>query len=256
MRAEALARALGGIRGPVIVCAQAGNVNSGAFDPLEPIAQVTHQHGGWLHVDGAFGLWAAAVPDLRHHLAGAAQADSWATDAHKWLNVPYDCGIVMTAHPAAHGAAMSHTAAYLVSAEGQQRDPLDWVPELSRRGRGITVYAALRALGRRGVQELVTRCCAHARRAADRLRAEPGTAILNKVVLNQVLVRVADRAGANVTPEVISAVQQDGVCWLGGTQWAGEPAMRISVSGWATTGQDMDRSVDSILAAIRRVRQA
>ncbi|MBI2222940.1 MAG: aspartate aminotransferase family protein [Acidobacteria bacterium] len=256
MRAGALVEALARVDGPVIVCAQAGNVNTGAFDPLEPIAQATHERGGWLHVDGAFGLWAAAVPALRHQVSGLERADSWATDAHKWLNVPYDCGIVMTAHPKAHGAAMSHTAAYLVSAEGQQRDPLDWVPELSRRGRGITVYATLRALGRRGVQELVTRCCAHARFAADRLRPEPGATVLNDVVLNQVLLRVADRAGANVTPAVIAAVQQDGVCWLGGTQWAGEPAMRISVSGWATTARDMERSVDSILAAIRRVREA
>jgi glutamate/tyrosine decarboxylase-like PLP-dependent enzyme len=254
MRADALSRALAGVSGPVIVCAQAGNVNTGAFDPLERIVEITHQHGGWLHVDGAFGLWAAAAPDLRHHVAGLAEADSWATDAHKWLNVPYDCGIIMTAHPSAHGAAMSQTAAYLVAAEGQQRDPLDWVPELSRRGRGITVYATLRALGRRGLQELVTRCCAHARLAADRLRHEPGTAVLNDVVLNQVLVRVVNPAGANVTPAVIRAVQQDGVCWLGGTHWNGEPAMRISVSGWATTARDIERSVDSIRAAVQAVR--
>jgi glutamate/tyrosine decarboxylase-like PLP-dependent enzyme len=239
----------------LIVCAQAGNVNSGAFDPLERIAPITHEHGGWLHVDAAFGLWAASVPELAPRLAGVDRADSWATDAHKWLNVPYDCGIVMTAHPAAHRAAMSHTAAYLIAAEGQRRDPLDWVPELSRRGRSITVYATLRALGRRGVRDLVSRSCALARRMADRLRAEPAAEVLNDVVLNQVLVRITDASGANVTPAVVTAVQDDGVCWLGGTQWAGAPAMRISVSGWATSEGDIDRSADSILAAIGRVRQ-
>jgi glutamate/tyrosine decarboxylase-like PLP-dependent enzyme len=256
MRADSLERALRPVRGPLIVCAQAGNVNSGAFDPLDPIAQVTHEHDGWLHVDGAFGLWGAAVPSLAHHLAGAAQADSWATDAHKWLNVPYDCGIVMTAHPAAHSAAMSHTADYLIPAAGRQRDPLDWVPELSRRGRAITVYATLRALGRRGVEELVSRCCALARRIADRLRGEPGATVLNDVVLNQVLVRVISTSGRNVTPEVIREVQREGVCWLGGTQWGGAPAMRISVSGWSTTERDVDLSVESIRGAIRRVREA
>jgi glutamate/tyrosine decarboxylase-like PLP-dependent enzyme len=255
MRADALGKALGRVGGPVIVCAQAGNVNSGAFDPLEPIVNATHERGGWVHVDGAFGLWAAAVPDLAGHLAGAADADSWATDAHKWLNVPYDCGIVMTAHPAAHRAAMGHTAAYLIAAEGQRRDPLDWVPELSRRGRAITVYATLRALGRRGVRDLVERSCALARRMAGRLQSAPGGTVLNDVVLNQVLVRVENGTGANVTPAVMAAIQDEGVCWLGGTQWAGAPAMRISVSGWSTTEQDIDRSADSILRAIAGVRE-
>jgi glutamate/tyrosine decarboxylase-like PLP-dependent enzyme len=243
----ALASVLDGVTGPLIVCAQSGNVNTGAFDPIEPVADIVHRHGGWLHVDGAFGLWAAAVPALRRHLSGIEQADSWATDAHKWLNVPYDCGIVFCAHPAAHRAAMSHTAAYLTQAEGQ-RDPLDWVPELSRRARSVPVYATLAALGRRGVQDLVTRCCSLASRIADRLGQAPGVTILNDVVLNQVLVRFEQR-GVNVTPAVIAAVQQGGVCWAGGTAWQGQPAMRISISGWATTEEDIDRSADSILAA-------
>jgi glutamate/tyrosine decarboxylase-like PLP-dependent enzyme len=253
MRADALERALEPVDGPLIVCAQAGNVNTGAFDPLSPIADLTHARGGWLHVDGAFGLWAAAVPELKHHVDGLAKADSWATDAHKWLNVPYDSGIVMTAHPAAHRAAMSHTAAYLIPGEGQQRDPTDWVPELSRRARSVTVYATLRALGLSGVQDLVSRCCRLARRMARHLEGQPGIRILNQVVLNQVLVRFDDGRGGNVTPGVIQAVQRDGTCWLGGTTWNGEPAMRISVSGWSTTEADIDRSADAILRCYQAV---
>lgn len=246
--ADGLAGALSRINGPLIVCAQAGNVNSGAFDPIDELAEATHRRGGWLHVDGAFGLWAAAVPELKLHVRGLERADSWGTDAHKWLNVPYDSGIVMTAHPAAHRAAMGQTAAYLIRGEmQQQRDPSDWVPELSRRARSIPVYAALKALGRRGVQDLVTRCCALARRMAERLDATPGARILNDVVLNQVLVRFEDRAGANVTPAVIQAVQHDGTCWLGGTTWQGQPAMRISVSGWSTSESDIDRSAKAII---------
>jgi glutamate/tyrosine decarboxylase-like PLP-dependent enzyme len=247
MHADGLERAVSAVDGPLIVCAQAGDVNTGAFDPLDAIADITHRRGGWLHVDGAFGLWAAAVPALKRHVRGIERADSWATDAHKWLNVPYDSGIVMTAHPAAHRAAMSHTAAYLIPGEGQQRDATDWVAELSRRARSITVYATLRSLGASGVRELVTRCCTLARRMADRLREHPGIRILNDVVLNQVLVRFDDGAGGNMTPAVIHAVQRDGTCWLGGTTWQGEPAMRISVSGWSTTEVDVDRSAAAIL---------
>jgi glutamate/tyrosine decarboxylase-like PLP-dependent enzyme len=247
MHADGLERAVSTVDGPLIVCAQAGDVNTGAFDPIDAIADLTHRRGGWLHVDGAFGLWAAAVPALKYHVRGIERADSWATDAHKWLNVPYDSGIVMTAHPAAHRAAMSHTAAYLIPGEGQQRDATDWVPELSRRARSITVYATLRSLGASGVSELVTRCCTLARRMADKLRVQPGIRILNDVVLNQVLVRFDDGAGGNMTPAVIQAVQRDGTCWLGGTTWQGEPAMRISVSGWSTTEVDVDRSAAAIL---------
>ena len=255
MKPASLEAALARTSGSVIVCAQSGNVNTGAFDPLAEIAAIAARRGAWLHVDGAFGLWAAAVPDLRAQVEGLDRADSWATDAHKWLNVPYDSGIVITAHPAAHRAAMGQTAAYLIRADEGRRDPSDWVPELSRRARAIAVYATLRALGRRGVRDLVSRCCALARRMAGRLAAEPGVRILNDVVLNQVLVRCEDRSGANITPDVIACVQQDGTCWLGGTTWADAPAMRISVSGWSTTERDIDRSAGAI-AACQRARFA
>jgi glutamate/tyrosine decarboxylase-like PLP-dependent enzyme len=221
---------------PTIVCAQAGNVNSGAFDPLAELADATRGRA-WLHVDGAFGLWAAASPRFRHLVAGVELADSWATDAHKWLNVPYDCGLAFCAHPESHFAAMSMRAAYLP--EGSQRDPMDWGPEASRRARGFAVYAAIRQLGASGVAELVDRCCDHARVFAE-LLAAGGAEILNDVVLNQVLVR-ADAAW-------IERVQRDGTAWVGGTSWHGVEAMRISVSGWATTRDDVERSAAAILA--------
>lgn len=257
MRAAALAVALAEGSGPAIVCAQAGCVNSGAFDPLAEIADLCAAHGAWLHVDGAFGLWAAASPALRHLVAGVERAHSWAADGHKWLNVPYDCGIVATADPAAHRAAMSFTAAYLVRSAGGGRDPFDWVPESSRRARGFATWAALRHLGRDGVRDLVERCCALARRMAGRLAAAPGVEVLNDVVLNQVLVRftppegAADEAARDAfTREVVRRVQEDGTCWLGGTTWQGKAAMRISVSGWATREDDADRSVAAILRAV------
>jgi glutamate/tyrosine decarboxylase-like PLP-dependent enzyme len=186
---------------------------------------------------------------------GAADADSWATDGHKWLNVPYDSGIVIVKDPESHRAAMTIAAAYLVHAEGRERDPFDYVPEFSRRARGFTVWAALRALGREGLRDLVERCCSHARRFAERLGAEPGVEILNDVVLNQVLVRFRPRGKADadaLTREVIARVQADGTCWLGGTTWHGMAAMRISVSNWSTTEADVDRSVEAILRAYRR----
>jgi len=253
----ALRQVLAGCSGPLIVCAQAGNVDTGAFDPLEeivPIVREYRERGGWLHVDGAFGLWAAAVPELAHLVRGAAAADSWATDAHKWLNVPYDCGVVAVAHPEPHRAAMTISAAYLVQTEGHERDPFDWVPEFSRRARGFTVWAALRSLGRTGVAGMVERCCALARRFAEELRGEPGVEILNEVVLNQVLVRfhspVVGDADA-LTREVIARVQADGTCWLGGTTWQGKAAMRISVSGWETTEADVAASAAAILRSFR-----
>jgi len=255
----ALREMLAGGSGPLIVCAQAGNVDTGAFDPLEEIVAIvreSRERGGWLHVDGAFGLWAAAVPSLAHLVRGAAGADSWATDAHKWLNVPYDSGIVAVAHPEPHRAAMTISAAYLVQTEGHERDPFDWVPEFSRRARGFTVWAALRSLGRAGVAGMVERCCALARRFAERLREEPGVEILNEVVLNQVLVRFHRPGGPTdgadgLTREVIARVQADGTCWLGGTTWQGKAAMRISVSGWATTEADVDASAAAILRSFR-----
>ena len=256
IRPDALAAALDGgqVRGsPTIVCAQAGNVNTGAFDPIDAIADITTRYKAWLHVDGAFGLWAAASGALKHHVRGVQRADSCATDAHKWLNVPYDSGLVFVAHPAAHRAAMSLSAAYLVRSPDEPREPMDWTPEASRRARGFAVYAALRSLGRSGVEDLVDRCCRLARRFADRLREAPAIEILNDVVLNQVLVRVvppnADADAA--TRETLRLVQEERVCWLGITRWHGKDAMRISVSNWSTTEEDIDRSAESIIRAAR-----
>ncbi len=245
MRADALADALQGAAGPIIVCAQAGNVNTGACDPLPQIAALSAAAGAWLHVDGAFGLWAAASRRHRHLVAGAELADSWATDAHKWLNVPYDCGLVFTRHPEAHGEAMAVAASYLQRSDG--RSPSDWVPESSRRARGFAVWAAVRSLGRSGVEALVDRCCGHARTFAELLAAEPGVEILNEVVLNQVLVRFGE--DDETTREVVRRVQEDGTCWLGATVWQGRAAMRISVSSFRTTGDDVERSVAAILEA-------
>jgi len=228
---------------------------------------LAHVHEAWVHVDGAFGLWAAASPALRHHVAGVERADSWATDAHKWLNVPYDSGLVFVAHPAAHRAAMSFSAAYLMRSGDEPREAMDWTPESSRRARGFAVYAALRSLGRSGVADMIERCCRLARRFADRLSAEPSIRILNDVVLNQVLVRIEPQAdgarGASradvdadaATRDALKRVQDERVCWLGGTRWHGLDAMRISVSNWSTTEEDIDRSADSILSAVRSVPQ-
>jgi glutamate/tyrosine decarboxylase-like PLP-dependent enzyme len=256
MRPDALRETLAGVRDrPVIVCAQSGNVNTGAFDPLPDIvAAVRELPNAWLHVDGAFGLWAAVSPALRDLTAGLGDADSWTTDAHKWLNVPYDSGIAIVRDKAAHHAAMTLGAAYYVETAGAERDPYNWVAESSRRARGFTVYAALRELGRDGLTSMIERCCAIARRMADGLRDAPGVTILNDVVLNQVLVRFAPPSGGSAedgdtfTRDVIAAVQEDGTCWLGGTTWHGMAAMRISVSNWSTTEADGDLSV----AAIRR----
>jgi glutamate/tyrosine decarboxylase-like PLP-dependent enzyme len=244
MRPDRLAAVLAAVGRPALVCAQAGNVNTGAFDPLPAIAEAVREHGGWLHVDGAFGLWAAAAPERRHLVEGLGAADSWTTDCHKWLNVPYDSGLVFVRDAEAHAAAMTLSAPYYVESTGA-RDPYALVPESSRRARGFTVYAALRSLGRSGLADLVERTCALARRMADRLADEPGVAVLNEVVLNQVLVRFGDDDA--LTDEVIARVQADGTLWLGGTTWHGRKAMRISISGWQTTDADADRSVDAIL---------
>jgi glutamate/tyrosine decarboxylase-like PLP-dependent enzyme len=252
MRAAALAAALADGTGPAIVCAQAGNVNTGAFDPFEEIVAACREAGAWCHVDGAFGLWAAAAPGRAHLTAGAAGADSWAVDAHKWLNVPYESALAIVADPAPLAAAMALTAAYLTTAGERERNGADWAPEASRRARAFPLWAGLRQLGRRGLAELVERNCALAARIAERLAAEPGAAILNEVVLNQALVRFGDDDAA--TDAVIAAVQEEGTCWLGGTVWQGRAAMRVSVSGWRTTEADADRSADAIAAAWRRVR--
>ena len=252
MRPDALRATLATCNGPTIVCAQAGNVNTGAVDPFPDIAPLTQARGAWLHVDGAFGLWAAASPALRHRVAGVELADSWATDAHKWLNVPYDSGLAIVADASAHRAAMSVTAAYLISGSSDQRDPLDWTPEFSRRARGFPIYATLRALGRQGVAQLIERCCALARRMAERLAAAPRVTVLNDVVLNQVLVRFQPPPAGDAdafTRAVVERVQRDGTCWLSGTTWQGKGAMRISVCNWSTTEADADRSVAAILRA-------
>ena len=254
MRAEALAPLLDAVSGPCIVCAQAGNVNGGAFDPLEEIAALTRARGAWLHVDGAFGLWAAAAPSRAHLVRGIANADSIATDGHKWLNVPYDCGIVFCADETAHRSAMSlsapaQSAPYLTTST-RLRDPHEFVPEESRRGRAVPVYALLRALGRSGLAELIERNCRQARRFAEGLKAA-GHQLLNEVVLNQVVVSFGD---AERTRRVVAAVQEDGTCWCGATVWQGHTAMRISVSNWSTTDADVEKSLAAILRVARDTR--
>jgi glutamate/tyrosine decarboxylase-like PLP-dependent enzyme len=250
MRADHLRQILSGIQTPVLVCAQAGNVNTGSFDPIAEIIDCLGGRPSWLHVDGAFGLWAAASAGHRSLTQGIELADSLATDGHKWLNVPYDCGLVFVRDASAHLAAMSLNAPYYVTRESSERDNCDWVPEASRRARGFAVYAALRFLGRNGVSDLIERCCRLAQRMADRLAKHPGVTILNEVVLNQVLVRFTDPAAVSddqFTAEVIRRVQQDGTCWLGGTTWHGMQAMRISISNWSTTESDIDASAAAII---------
>ena len=237
------------IDGPLLVAAQAGNVNTGAVDPVGEIAgALADRPQSWLHVDGAFGLWAAASPRFRHLVEGVDRADSWSTDAHKWLNVGYDCGFVAVRDPEAHRASMSYSASYLMPSE--ERENWEYVLDSSRRARGFALYAAIRSLGRSGVAALVERCCDLAAQLAGRLRAGDGVEILNDVVLNQVLVRFHPRIGGDIdahTRAVIHRVQSDGVAWMGGTTWHGMGAMRISVSNWSTTEADIDRTAATIL---------
>ncbi len=233
---------LPGISAPSIVCIQAGNVNTGAFDPAAEIIPWAHASGAWVHVDGAFGLWAAAAPERAHLMKGFSEADSWATDAHKWLNVPYDSGLAFVRNPEALRRAMALTAAYLPVS--QNRDPSNYTPELSRRARGVEVWTALRSLGRTGLAEMIERTCCHARRFAEGLTSA-GYEILNDVVINQVLVSFGT---PEVTNEIISAIQADGTCWCGGTVWQGRTAMRISVSSWATTEDDVEQSLEVMLS--------
>jgi glutamate/tyrosine decarboxylase-like PLP-dependent enzyme len=252
MRADALETMLAAGQGsPTIVCAQAGNVSTGASDPLEAIVASAHARGAWVHVDGAFGLWAAAVPELRSQVRGIASADSWATDAHKWLNVPYDSGLAIVADAAPHRASMGLKASYLVRGADEERVGSDWVPESSRRARVLPLYALIRALGRDGIAGIVRRTCALARRMADHLAKEPGVRILNDVVLNQVLVHFQSD---DVTRDVIARVQADGICWAGGAIWQQTQVMRISVSNWSTTEDDIDQSAGAILRSYRQAR--
>lgn len=234
------------INGPAIVCLQAGNVNTGACDPMADIIPRARAAGAWVHIDAAFGFWAAASPRHAALVEGMALADSWATDAHKWLNVPYDCGLALVRDPGALRAAMSISAAYLP--DEQYREPSRFGPELSRRARGVEAWAALKHLGRDGLAALVERCCAHAQRFATGLSAA-GHEVLNEVLLNQVLVSFGS---PEQTRRIIAAVQAEGTCWCSGTEWQGHTAMRISVTSWATTGSDVERSLAAILRIAAR----
>ncbi len=237
------------ISGPTIVCTQAGNVNTGAFDPIADICSVAHDAGAWVHVDGAFGLWAATCSSKSHLTIGIENADSWATDAHKWLNVPYDSGLAFVKDADALRAAMAITAEYLPT-DSPHRNPSDYTPELSRRARGIEVWAALRHLGTQGVSDLIEGCCKHAQRFAKGFN-NAGYQILNEVVLNQVLVSFGS---AEITNRIITKIQEDGTCWCGGTVWQGRTAMRISVSSWATTAADVERSLEAILRVAKKYK--
>jgi len=257
MRTEALEKTIAGLEGPLIVCAQVGNVNTGASDPIGRVVEIAHSRGAWVHVDGAFGLWAAAVPELQSQVTGLGQADSWATDAHKWLNVPYDSGLAIVSDPAPHRAAMGMRASYLQRGADEERVGMDWVPESSRRSRVLPIYALLRSLGRSGIQELVRRNCTLARRMASRMAGEPGVGVLNDVVLNQVLLRFEGHAPQDadeITRACIARVQADGTCWVGGAVWQGRQVMRISVSNWSTTEQDIERSAEAIVRCYREAR--
>lgn len=255
MRPDRLAEVLEGLDGPTIVCLQAGNVNSGAFDPFEELVPIARDAGAWVHVDGAFGLWAAAVPELRPLVAGLAGADSWAADAHKWLQVPFDCGIVIVRDRAAQRRAMGATASYLP--QEARYHPSDYAPEVSRRARGIAVWAVLKTLGRTGVAEMVARHCAVARHIAERLAQEPGLTVLNDVVLNQVVLTcgAADDPQADaMTRATLAAVQAEGTCYPSTGHWRGRAAMRISVSAGPATLEDGARTAEAIIAAWREVR--
>jgi glutamate/tyrosine decarboxylase-like PLP-dependent enzyme len=239
MRADALPH----LDGRTILCLQAGNVNTGAFDPAAAICPVARVAGAWIHVDGAFGLWAAASPEYRKLTRGFDLADSWATDGHKWPNIGYDCGIALVRDPENLRAAMSVKASYL--ALGENREPSDYNPELSRRARGVELWAGLRSLGRSGMAEIVERTSSHARRFAAGLKAA-GYQILNDVVINQVLVSFGS---PQRTLAIIARLQSEGTCWCGSTVWQGHTAMRISVSSWATTKDDVDRSLAAMIKA-------
>jgi glutamate/tyrosine decarboxylase-like PLP-dependent enzyme len=255
MRADDLRNVLGDASTPVIVCAQAGNINTGACDPFAEICEIVHEQNGWVHVDGAFGLWAAATDDLHHVVRGVERADSWATDAHKWLNVPYDCGLALCRHRDDHLGALGAHASYLVQGgDASPYDAFEWTPEFSRRARGVSVYAVIRALGRTGIAARISAGCANARHFAARLTGYDGVEVLNDVVLNQVLVRFDD--SDDVTRAVIESVQAEGTCWMSGSLWRDRSVMRISVSNWTTTDADVDASVEAITRVHRKVRDA
>jgi glutamate/tyrosine decarboxylase-like PLP-dependent enzyme len=246
---DGLSRELESGDGPAIVCLQAGEINTGSFDDFTQACHLAHARSAWVHVDGAFGLWAAVSHRYRHLLAGIEAADSWTTDAHKWLNVPFDCGLVFTAHPAHHRAAMSITASYLIRAaetgRGSPREQIDYNPEWSRRGRGFAVYAAIRSLGRSGIAQIIDDCCAHARRLTAGIGKLPGTEVLREPQINQGLVRFTDRGGDHDsrTDRVIARIQQDGHAWFAATTFNRARAMRISVVNHRTTGHDIEQAI-------------
>jgi glutamate/tyrosine decarboxylase-like PLP-dependent enzyme len=244
---------------PTIVCLQAGEINTGTFDPFEEACLLAHEHGAWVHVDGAFGLWATTSPRYAELTRGLGEADSWTTDGHKWLNVPFDSGFAFVRDTAAHQAAMTVSASYLVAAGDEggaghtARDQIDWTPEWSRRGRAVAVYAAIRALGRGGIRELIERCCDHASALVHGLGALPGVEVLVEPTINQGLVRFLADDGHHErrTEEVISAVQASGEAWFGATTWNGTRAMRVSVINWQTTDEDVRRAIAAVHAAIK-----
>lgn len=258
MRADAFAEAVRDLNGPLIAIAQVGHLHSGAIDPIGEIAPIVRAKGGWLHVDGAFGLWARAAPDLAHHAMGVDLADSWAVDGHKWLQTPHDCGYAIVRDAKAHYRAMQIAASYLPA--GEERHPSDYVPELSRRARGFTTWAMIRSLGRDGIARMVSRHCALARRFAERLGAEPGVEIMNDVMLNQVAVRFGadldDTHADALTERLIARVQQEGECFLAGAHWRGKQIVRLSIISAGTTKADIDRSAAAILSAWRAERGA
>jgi len=239
---------------PTIVWLQAGDLNTGIFDPFERACRVAHDAGAWVHIDGAFGLWAATSARYRHLLAGASEADSWATDGHKWLNLPFDSGLVFVAHPSAHRAAFAQEASYSVPREGL-RNQKDWNPEWSRRGRGFAAYAAIRALGRSGIGAIVDRCCAHADRLVKAIGALPGAEIVAAPTINQGLVRFlsADGDHDRATDAVIRRIEAEGVAWFGGATWRGMRVMRISVCNWRTTDRDVEQALDAVSTALSAV---
>ncbi len=233
---------------PTIVCTQIGNVNTGAFDPVKNICEKVYGENVWVHVDGAFGLWAAASPKHKHLTEGYELADSWATDAHKWLNVPYDSGLAFIKNSESLRSALSLTAPYLP--QGEHREPSQFVPELSRRSRGVEIWTALYYLGRKGLAEMIERTCRHAARFAEGL-SNAGFEILNDVVINQVLVSFGD---AETTNKIIAEIQKDGTCWCGGTVWQGKTAMRISISSWATTEEDVEKSLEAMIRIANKIK--
>jgi len=249
MDPDALSVELGREDGPAIVCAQAGEVNTGCFDPFAALTETCREHDAWLHVDGAVGLWAAASRKFDHLTEGLERADSWSTDAHKWLNVAYDCGFIAVRDPDHLRGAMGIAAPYLTAAS-DARDSYQWVPESSRRARGFPLYAALRSLGRNGVADLVERCSSHARLMAAELEGDPALEVINEVAINQVLIGVVGDQSGELTTDAVERIQQDGTCWLAGTRWRGRPAIRISVCNWQTSEDDIRRSAAGIRRAV------